>query len=154
IYPIGAGTSQVNNAGILKKSAGTGTSCLGSNITVLNQMGTVEGDTGTFQLPAMASNSGSYVIAPRANLKPFQGGTFNVFQFSGTGTLALQGTTVLNGDWTTFPAILSLGAGNTTFNGKASFTGTTAIAGAVTFNDVTNLGTVNLTGTLSGTGAV
>jgi cytoskeletal protein CcmA (bactofilin family) len=129
-------------------------------------------DAGTLQMPLPATNTGTYTLGALAALNPYNGGTFNVTQFTGTGTLSLGGTTVLNGDWTTFTGTTLLGSGTTTFNGNVNFpvstaiagnvtfngsvnlTGTTGITGTATFNGTTTLGTVNLSGTLTGTGGV
>jgi hypothetical protein len=144
----------LTNMGMLKKSAGTGSSCLSNNM-VFNQQGTVEVDTGTLAITTLATNTGTYTLGAAGTLNPYNGATFNVSQFTGTGTLSLAATNTLNGDWTTFPGITVLGTSGTTFNGNTSFPGTLPIAGAVTFNGASNtLGTVNLTGTMNGSGPI
>src|SRR5262249_34765102 len=55
----------VSNAGLLKKSGGTGTSGL---FTTLNNSGTVEVDTGTLSVSMGATNTGTFQIGAGATL--------------------------------------------------------------------------------------
>jgi hypothetical protein len=57
-YNIGGAASTIINGGLLKKSAGTGTSSINSNVT-LNNTGTIDIETGTLSLPSYSESATS-----------------------------------------------------------------------------------------------
>ena len=138
---IGQSSYLFNNAGIFKKSGGTGTSTL--TVSFQNQGGTVEADSGTLQLP-VDNNGGTDT-----------GGTFNA---AAGALLDLGGNAHLTGTYTGSGAgTVRLSAGTlypdkpaaTTFNFPGSlFQWTGGTIGSYQGGEVfTNAGTININGT-------
>ena len=93
------GAPTFTNAGMLRKSAGTGAFLLQGCVTYANT-GTVELQTGTLSVPGTLTTSGHLTVAAGttfylANVTLQSGSTF-----SGTGTLYMNGTTTVTGDVT------------------------------------------------------
>ena len=108
-YSAAAGT--FNNAGLFKKSAGSGTS---NAIWFFNNTGTVEVQSGTFSLGSGGTHSGTFDVSAGATLG-FFAGTQNLnagTSFPGAGALAFTGGTVnMNIPFSpTVPVTLSGGA--------------------------------------------
>jgi RHS repeat-associated protein len=108
----GSGYSTFNNAGTLRKSAGTGTST-SSFVDVLNVGGTIDVRTGEFLLkgfvnPALAHTGGDFRVAHNAVLELGDSTSRGVFQGSYTGS----GDGVVRFE----TGILAAGTGGATFN--------------------------------------
>jgi hypothetical protein len=166
---FGAGVT-IDNLGIFRKSAGTGTTVIGGGSNVTFSGGTVEVLTGTLNLSAAdtTTSGGNFTVAEGAVLD-LTGGTTRTYvgdyTGSGEGTIRL-GSGTLNigavGASFNFPGTLFQWSGGTlggpgtlTNNGTLTLSGSTAKS----LNNVTlnNAGTVIWTGTgvvLGNTGAV
>src|SRR5664279_5292197 len=146
VASVAGGT--IGNAGVLRKTGGTGTTSLG---TVLVNSGDVQVQSGTLSMASGGSASGTFEVSANTTLQfgssyTLSGassvtGAGNAIFSSGTinasGTYNLTGINTFSGATVTF-------AGNYTLSGQAA----TLSAGAVNFNAG---GAVNLTGlTLSG----
>jgi len=125
-----------NNAGIVRKSAGTGTTTFGPNVTFNG--GNVEVQTGTFNLATTGGPTvgGNFTVASGAVLDLTGGQTRNyVGTYTGTGEGTIR---VSNGT-------LQVGAEGATFNFTGNifqWTGGTLTGSSV----LTNTGTINLSG--------
>jgi uncharacterized repeat protein (TIGR01451 family) len=133
----------VNNSGMLKKTAGTGTSTI--NLVAVNNTGTVQGQAGTLKMAGGGSSTGSFTASSGGTVD-FGGGTHGVTlgvanSISGAGTISFSG-------------------GTTTISGSGSYavTGTTFLGNnGGTANLNMNGTTANLTitgGTLAGSGTL
>ncbi len=129
-----------NNAGIVRKTGGTGTTIIG---VVFNNSGTVEIQTGTLALYGGGTHSGTFTISPGATLQ-FNNGTHTL---NSGATVSGDGSVVFSGGATTLNDTYSI-AGTTTFSsGSATFNvpfdagpGAAFDGGSVYFNGlVTNL---------------
>ncbi|WYM00653.1 MAG: Calx-beta domain-containing protein [Gloeotrichia echinulata CP02] len=128
--------SKLNNAGILKKTAGTGTTYIS---TQFNNTGTVQVSSGTLNLQSGGTSSGIFKADTGGTLL-FSGGNYN---FTG-GSLTGQGTiSVTGGNISVNEAIVSEVNNLTLSGGTLGFNGTTASE----VNNFTLSG-----GTLTGTG--
>ncbi|WP_222595614.1 beta strand repeat-containing protein, partial [Microcystis aeruginosa] len=130
--------AKLNNAGTLKKTAGTGTTTIS---TQLNNTGTVQVQTGTLNLTGGGSSSGVLQVNSGANLN-FGGGnhTLSDGQLTGSGIISVNGANL-----TVSGAIVSDVNNLTLSNGTLALNGTTGS----TVDNLTQSG-----GTLSGTGEV
>lgn len=158
---IGQGGYPFNNLGLLKKSAGTGTSTL--TVGFNNQGGTVEVDSGTLQLPIQmgggVSSGGTFkATAPTAVLDLGDGQDFTgTYTGSGSGTVRFsQGSLYTNnmtGATFNFPGSLFewTGGGIGSYQGGHLFTnaGTMNLSGT---NDKTSLANFTNKGTMIQTG--
>src|SRR5262249_25683014 len=132
----GGSPAAINNAGLLKKSAGSGTSTVQA---VLNNYGTLDIQSGTLSFSKSGDGHGIYKVAAGATLNFGSDGTTLEADssVSGAGTVSFGGSTV-NG------------------HGSYTVTGNTAISGGVaSFNG--NASTLNVSlsgGTLSGSGVL
>ena len=147
---VSAGT--FNNSGTVTRSVTSGTTAVGA---VFNNSGTVTLSTGTLQLGAGGTSSGTWSIAAPATLA-FQGGTFTVTagSLSGTGTLAFTGgAATVSVPYTVGTLNVAGGTATLDANGSAdAFTmsaGTLGGSGTFTANN----GGTWTGGTMSGTGA-
>lgn len=123
IVQAGAGTSVVNNAGTLRKSAGTGTSTV--SLVTMNNTGTIEAQTGTLALTrpfgsgtlqstaagnAFVAQAGAALIVDPGSSATFSGTTFGgagaksigkvgntTIPHTYAGTIAATNTTILGG---------------------------------------------------------
>ena len=135
LYFSGA-SSKLNNAGVVRKSAGTGATTFGQNVTFSG--GKVEVQTGTLILAATGGPTvgGNFTVASGAVLDLTGGQTRNyvgVYTGAGAGTIRLSNGT------------LQVGADGATFNFSGNlfqWTGGT-LTGSST---LTNAGTINLSG--------
>jgi hypothetical protein len=135
-YNAGGGT--IVNAGVLKKTGGTGTSTLG--VALVNSGGgIVQAQSGTLDLAGGGSASGTFEVSANATLQ-FGGGTYMLSSGSVTGA----GTVLISS------------AGTVNVSGTYSVSGTTTIGGGtLTVNASTTMTTLNLSsGTLGGSGSV
>ncbi|MCI0440376.1 MAG: hypothetical protein L0177_14775, partial [Chloroflexi bacterium] len=109
----------INNAGTLRKTAGTGTATIEA---VLNNSGVVEAQSGALNFTQGGTSSGSFVVILVATLE-FGGGTHNLNADSSVGG---EGRVLVSG-------------GTVNFSGTYSLTGTTEVnGGTLNFNvDVT-----------------
>ncbi len=145
----------LNNAGTLKKSAGTGTSTINSAWTV-NNTGTIEVNTGTLSLQGGGTSTGAFNTAAGSALN-FGGGTYILTgcTFSNSGTLNFNAT--LNfAAAATLPGTVNFNGGTVSFAAAATLPGTVNFnGGTVNFAAATNLpGPANLSGgSLGGGGA-
>ena len=160
-----AGNGVINNAGVIRKSAGTGVSRVGpsSNSDLwLNQLGgTLDAESGTLRLDQLRENQGTggvWNAAAGATLD-FIGnspsGTYFAGSFTGSGTGAVQLSSGLfgigvGGTHFDFPAGLLQWTGGSFFANALTITGSITLAGAAdkSFNN-----TINNDGTLIETGA-
>ncbi|WP_304439300.1 Calx-beta domain-containing protein, partial [Anabaena sp. 4-3] len=143
-----------NNAGILKKTAGTGTTTIHA---ALNNTGLIQVQTGTLNLQGGGTSSGIFEVDSGASLV-FGGGTYNITGGSLTtdnltvssGTVTVTGATVSNLNH------LSVSNGNLTFNETVSSVNNLSITGGtLSLNGIQDSETENFTlsnGTLTGTG--
>ena len=146
---IGTGGGNGNfltNAGLLKKSGGTGTSTVTAGLTFNNTGGTIEVDSGTLQLSgngSSASTGGTFNVPTvgavldlldAADRTAFTG----IYTGSGAGTVRLSGGTLnsdqMNGAIFNFPGSLFQWTGGT-------------LGGYQSGQVFTNAGTMNLSGT-------
>jgi len=136
----GAPRGVIYNAGLFRKSAGTGISPITDTFNNL-ATGTVEGDRGTLSLQAGGLNSGTNA----ANA----GGALDF----GGGTHSLDANC-----WLTGGGVISCSGGTVNFIGASTSTGTVLVnAGTFNFNNMTpaSVGAVTITwGTLGGSGRV
>ena len=134
-----------DNAGTLKKSAGTGTSTVNYPVS---SSGTVEGDSGTLSLSAGVTGIGTGATTINANggTVSLQGNSSGSFTGSGTGTVLLDNFTGTGPSGATLDfsgSVLQWNAG--TLGGTITNAGTLTAAPG---------GTKNLTGTLTNAGTV
>ena len=123
-----------NNAGLIKKSAGAGTTIVS---WLFNNAGTVSVQAGTLELRGGGTSTGTFNVESGEVLS-FNGGTHNLggATFSNAGTIAFSGGTEVFGAATTV-------AGTVTLGGSATMSGT----------GVVSLAALNWTaGTMSGSG--
>src|SRR5205807_6944908 len=121
---------QLNNAGLLRKSAGTGSTTIGM---ALNNTGTVQVSSGTLNLSGGGSNSGSFTIGAGDTVN-FSGSIY-ILQagstFSGAGTVQIATFSTVNvaGDASMQVLVLAGGAvtghGTLTVNGLLTWSGGT-----------------------------
>ena len=134
----GSGPRTIYNAGLFRKTAGSGVSGIAE---VFNNTGTVEADSGTLSLQGGGSNSGTNAAIGTGTLT-FSGGTHTLGASSwitGTGTVGCSGGTV------NFSGTGALAGTNLVNGGTMNFSNTTpAAVGAVTVTS----------GTLGGSGLV
>ncbi|HOK76895.1 MAG TPA: CARDB domain-containing protein, partial [Verrucomicrobiota bacterium] len=135
-FNLGDNPTVFNNAGIVRKTAGTGTTRLGVQF---DNTGTLEVTAGTLELYRSSTSTGSYEISKDGTLQ-FTGGPHDLLPSS---TLTSAGTVVVSG----------------TVNSSAELdvTGTTTISGGGTLNllvDANLAGELNLVGTLSSAGTL
>ncbi len=138
---VGDGDQPFNNAGLFRKSAGTGTSTITAQFN--NQGGTVEVDSGTLQLPIQGvggnqSTGGTFNVAAGAVLDLGDGQYFSgAYTGGGAGVVRLSQGTLYNGASTAtvlnFPGALFQWTGGT-------------IGGNQGRNLFANAGTINLSG--------
>ena len=83
----------INNAGLWRKSAGSGTSSVDGNIA-FNNTGTVEVDSGVMQFNGGGSNSTGQFVFGNGGEARFGGGTFN---FTGTNSASGNGSVEVSG---------------------------------------------------------
>ena len=168
-------TTHLNNAGTLRKSAGSGATYIGMEV---NNTGTVEVSSGILELKGGGAHTGDFAIASGCTLQ-FSGGTHSLdgVDFTGSGTVNITsgevdttgaGATlssdtplVLSGG---YPAPILGGSGPLTLNGPfewghANIQGTGALTNNATMTisgtdakvmdtrTITNKGTANVTGT-------
>ena len=82
----------LTNAGLLKKSGGTATSTINTNLTFNNTGGTVEADSGTLQLSGNGTSTGGTYNAAAGALLDLGSGNFSgTYTGSGAGTVRLTG---------------------------------------------------------------
>ena len=141
--PIGQSGYPFNNAGLFKKSGGTGTSIL--SVKFNNQGGTVEVDSGTLQFPlnqTSTSTGGVFNVAAGALLDLGDGEHFTgTYTGSGAGTVQLSTGTDPNNLYSDNVTGMILNFPGSLFQ----WTGGT-IGSYQGGNLVTNTGTINLSG--------
>jgi hypothetical protein len=163
---FGSGNLTFNNAGTLRKSAGTGTSTFG---VVVNNTGTVDVQTGTLTLTGGGSASGTFTVAAGATM------LFNTYSLnagaSGTGAgtflhssgtltvaadvtvpnFALSGGTLTGGGTLTVSDLLSWTSGTMSGGGKTVIPNRMDVSGTslkdLFTRTIENAGTVTWTGT-------
>ncbi len=120
-----------NNAGTFQKTAGTGTTTF--TTTVFNNTGTVSVQSGTLNLAAGGTGSGSFTGAAGTTLI-FGGGTHTLSGAVNFPTVNFSaGTANLNGNFTSTATTANGGIGN--FNGPVTTTGPLVVsAGALNFS--------------------
>ncbi len=94
-----SGNGRINNAGLFKKSGGTGTSTVGFGV-VFNNTGTVEVDSGTLNLGWGGTLGSGSLLAVNGSSVLMLGGGFNVtssIPIVGTGTTQLNGSLNVGG---------------------------------------------------------
>ena len=141
-----AGGGAINNAGLLKKSAGTGTSTISAT---LNNTGTLEADSGTLSLTGGGTFGASTLTTANGATLSFDGGTYTLagaVTGTGGGTVAVTGGTVV-----TSASPVSLASGFSQSAGTLSGLGDFTVAGAGVFTGGvdTGPGRTILTGTSS-----
>ena len=118
----------INNAGIFRKSAGTGISITPA---ALNNTGTVDVQTGTLSLEGGGTDSGTFTVASGATLQ-FNGGT-HLWQggvaSSGAGVLKIVSGTVQADGAVTLSSGAALSGGILTGSGLVTFNGPTTWSG-------------------------
>jgi hypothetical protein len=130
--PFSGSTATINNAGTLRKSAGTGG--LSSFSTQVNNTGSVQVQSGTLSFSGGGTNSGDFQVDPSGTLR-LSGGTHILndgWNVTGEGVLLITGGTLdvaANGNiapnlelGTSTSAILT-GAGDVTVGGLFTWTG-------------------------------
>jgi len=141
-YYFGGGAPLViNNNGTFAKNGTSGTSYIDATF---NNTGNVTVQTGTLNLSAGGSNSGTVSVSPSATLA-LSGGTFTFSPgsaFTGAGTIQVNGATATFAGATTGTGNLTLSSG--TLNGTGSVNGLLSVSG----------GTINGAGTLDANGGV
>lgn len=131
-FALTNGTPTINNAGLFRKLAGTGTSSIAWRF---NNTGTVEVDSGTLAFPSGGTSSGTFSISPSGAVA-FVGGTFNI-----DGPMTVTGSAVLAG------ANLG-GSGSASFSNLLWSSGTLSNTGDV---DIAAGGSLVLGGTVAKT---
>ncbi|NLH73122.1 MAG: hypothetical protein GX456_08730, partial [Verrucomicrobia bacterium] len=155
-YSFSGAPTVFNNAGVVRKTAGSSTTTLWC---ALNNDGTIEVQTGTLSSTSGGTSSGLFKVSAGATLE-FNGGTYELKPAStiagngalalrsGTvkvaGTFSLTGTTAISGGTLDIASDVNLGGEITLSNGTLTGTGTVTHTGTFTWNG----------GTLSGTGAL
>jgi YD repeat-containing protein len=130
-----SGSGTLNNTGILRKSAGTGTSSIGWNVPFCNLGGTIDVQTGQLTLAGNGtSTGGTFTVAAGAvlNLTPGASGTYSgTYTGSGGGTVQLSGGTLTAGAGATvaFPAGMFQWTGGD-LQGTLTNTGTLTLFGS------------------------
>jgi hypothetical protein len=119
-----AGTSFIN-AGMFKKSAGTGRTTIGA---AFDNTGTVDVESGTLSFDGGGTSSGTFSVASGATLN-FDGGTYSITGGNIAGLATITGGAILEIDTAT--TIDSL----TQFGGTLSGSGVVTITGAANFTD-------------------
>jgi RHS repeat-associated protein len=147
----GATGSSLNNAGILKRSAGSGVASI--SLPVENT-GTIAGDSGTFQFSGGGSGSGSDTINATAGATVTLSGNFSGnFGGSGAGTVELSSNAQFSAGFTgagASGAILDFTGGVLQWNVN-SVAGIVTNTGTLTISGNQNL---NLSGTFTNSGTV
>ncbi len=131
----GFGFNVLNNAGMLRKSAGTGVTMIGG---VFNNSGAVEVQTGTLQFAA-GTSSGSFIVSPGAGLEfSTSGGT--VHNVNGSVRVPAGATLRVTGfsSVANFNGPMELGGQLTADNGTARFNA--AASSGVTASSMTITG--------------
>ena len=153
LYGSAAPNSFVNTAtGVVKKTAGTGTSSI--EVPFDNQGGTVDAESGTLTLADGGTSTGGTYIANGSGVIDLTGGSSPTFTgtYTGSGTGAYSmasGTLVIGAAGATF----DFPSGLFTWSG-GTFTGTltNASAGFITISGVSAAGTFDNLGTITQTG--
>jgi hypothetical protein len=129
---LGGGTATFTNHGLLKKSAGSGTTGVG---VTLNNDGTVDVDSGELSFRGGGSSSGTFTVGSGATLEPQTLTLQSGFSETGAGTFLVDTGTL------TSPVNITLQSLNVT-GGTLTGAGTITVTGAITWSG----------GTMSGTG--
>ena len=153
----GTEAATFNNAGTFTKSAGTGTTSIGSAWTFINT-GTFEVQSGTVSAAGPFNNDGVVTVGPGRTLTLSGGGTSSgTFTVGSGGTLQFSGGThTLNGGLEG-PGGIYVTSGTVTLNGPVTGLAPTSTVsgGTVNFNsDPLVFATVNLSGGLGGSANV
>jgi fibronectin-binding autotransporter adhesin len=135
-----------NNAGTLKKSAGTGTTTINA---LFNNSGAVEAASGTLSFPAGGLDGGSFTADSGAALL-FGGGEHS---FTAASSVGGDGSVTFGGASVTFAGTYSVGGPTTISNGTVAFDSAVTL-GSLTLSGGTlaGLGDVSVTGLLTWTG--
>ena len=150
----------INNAGLFKKSAGTGTTTVSATF---NNTGAVQVQNGTLNLGGGGTESGTFDVAPGASIN-FAGGTYNFnsgIALTGTGASVLGGATlVIAGDntfdnWSWTAGTLS-GMGTTSVSKGNALNLSTSSLKTLTSRTLSNFGAINWAGigSISGSNAL
>jgi len=127
-FALTSGTPTINNAGLFRKLAGTGTSAVAWRF---NNTGTVDVESGTLALSSGGTESGMFTVGPSSAVA-FVGGTFNI-----NGPMTVTGSAVLSS------ANLG-GSGSASFSNLLWSSGTLSNTGGI---DIAANGSLLLSGT-------
>ena len=142
------------NAGTLSKTGGTGTSTIGSGVT-LNSTGAINAGTGTLSLQGGGTISGASTLRADAGADlDFGGGTFAAVAGSsitgtGTGTVSFSGATVTVGGTYSVAGTTFVGGGEVDFSGAATTGALTQTGGTLA-----GTGTMTVTGLTTWAGGI
>jgi hypothetical protein len=138
-YSSGYPRGTFNNAGLFKKSGGTGTTTVQWNF---NNTGTVDVQSGTLALTGPGTHTGTFTVAPGATLQLGTGPN----TFSNTALLTGYGTVIFSSGTADCNGTYDVRGGTTFSGGTVTFSGATDLHGAASFAG----GTVNFNGPLLG----